>query len=48
MLRFGSPTIQQSQTTIPPGTSSGHVNGGAAINDTASGMNDGKPILSFS
>ncbi|KAK7853302.1 transcription factor pif4 [Quercus suber] len=41
MLRFGSPTIQQSQTTVPPGTSSGHLNGGAAINDFASGMNDG-------
>ncbi|KAL4598978.1 hypothetical protein ACB092_11G094200 [Castanea dentata] len=41
MLRFGSPTIQQSQTTVPPGTSSGHLNGGATINDTATGMNDG-------
>jgi hypothetical protein len=35
VFRFGSQAMQQSQTAAPPGTSGGHLNGGATTNDAA-------------
>jgi len=47
VFRYGPQAVQHSQGMITPSNSSGHMSGGANIDDTVSGKM-GKPLTYFS